>query len=193
MRAVVADLSVPRYVRTALTRGRAGLLALRDLPAPALPRAPGWVRLRPELSGICGSDVAVAHAKSSPVLSAYYTARHQILGHEIVAVVADTGERVVLDPVLSCVHRGFPLCRSCRDGVPYVCERFDQPGVTGCHSPTQGFDAALGGGWATAWWLTSPSCTRWAPCRRRAPCSPSPPRSRCTPLCAGNAGATVRW
>jgi threonine dehydrogenase-like Zn-dependent dehydrogenase len=149
MRAVVADLSVPRYVRTALTRGRAGLLALRDLPSPALPAAPGWVRLHPELSGICGSDVAVAHAKSSPVLSAYYTARHQILGHEIVAVVADTGERVVLDPVLSCVHRGFPLCRSCREGLPYVCERFDQPGVTGCHSPTQGFDAALGGGWAT--------------------------------------------
>ncbi|MET0415696.1 MAG: zinc-binding dehydrogenase [Actinoplanes sp.] len=148
MRAVVADLSVPRYIRTAATRGRAGLLALRaDVDPPALPDAPGWVRLRPELSGICGSDLAVARAKSSPVLSAYYTARRQILGHEIVAVVEETGERVVLNPVLSCAHRGFAPCRSCREGFPHVCERFDQPGVTGCRSPTQGFDAALGGGW----------------------------------------------
>jgi threonine dehydrogenase-like Zn-dependent dehydrogenase len=169
MRAVLADLSVPRYLATAAARslprglgrnagwGAAGLLSLRDdVPAPALPDAPGWVMLRPELSGICGSDTAVAQAKSSLVLSAYYTARRQILGHEIVAVVAGTGpgattvsagDRVVVDPVLSCVHRGFDLCRSCREGFPYVCERFDQPGVSGCRSPTQGFDAALGGGW----------------------------------------------
>lgn len=155
MRAVLADLSVPRYLLTAATPSRRfglprrlGLLSLRtDLPAPVVPAGPGWVRLRPELAGICGSDTAVAHAKSSPVLSAYYSARRQILGHEVVAVVEHTGERVALDPVLSCVHRGFAPCRSCREGVPYACERFDQPGTAGCRSPTQGFDAALGGGW----------------------------------------------
>jgi threonine dehydrogenase-like Zn-dependent dehydrogenase len=167
MRAVLADLSIPRYLLTAAGQalpgglgrnagwGPAGLLALRDdLPVPALP-GPGWVLLRVELGGICGSDVAVAHAKSSLVLSAYYTARRQILGHEIVGVVESAGpaatvapgDRVVVDPVLSCVHRGFPPCRSCRDGFPYVCERFDEPGTAGCRSPTQGFDAALGGGW----------------------------------------------
>lgn len=164
MRAVLADLTVPRYLLTAAAQFLPGavsrpsvLLSLRDdLPVPALPGAPGWVLLRVELAGVCGSDVAVTHAKSSPVLSAYYTARRQILGHEIVAVVeaagpgatVTPGERVVVDPVLSCAHRGFGLCRSCRDGFPYVCERFDEPGVTGCSSPTQGFDAALGGGWA---------------------------------------------
>ncbi len=159
MRAVLADLSIPRYVLTAATRGRVpvGLLSLRDnLPAPTLPDAPGWVLLRTELAGICGSDLAVAHAKSSPVLSAFYSARRQILGHEIVAVVqeigpgvtaVEAGDRVVVDPVLSCVHRGFAPCRTCRDGFPYVCERFDQPGAARCQSPTQGFDAALGGGW----------------------------------------------
>ena len=169
MRAVVAELTVPRYLLTAaaqtLPRGAGhaagwtatGLLSLRDdLPEPRLPDAPGWVRLRPELAGICGSDVAVVHAKSSLVLSAYYTARRQILGHEIVAVVERTGpgvtrvaegDRVAVDPVLSCVHRGFAPCRSCREGHPYVCERFDEPGASGCSSPTQGFDAALGGGW----------------------------------------------
>ncbi|WP_213006724.1 zinc-dependent alcohol dehydrogenase [Paractinoplanes toevensis] len=148
MRAVLADLSVPRYLLTAVAPRAGRMLSLRDdLPVPALPDAPGWLLLRPELAGICGSDVAVAHAKSSVVLSAFYSAREQILGHEIVAVDESTGERFAVDPVISCVHRGFEPCRSCRDGHPYVCERFDQPGVTGCRSPTQGFDAALGGGW----------------------------------------------
>ncbi|GAA2625677.1 zinc-dependent alcohol dehydrogenase [Paractinoplanes durhamensis] len=150
MRAVLADLSVPRYLLSAVpaTRRAARMLSLRDdVPEPALPDAPGWLLLRPELAGICGSDVAVARARSSVVLSAFYAARRQILGHEIVAVDDATGDRFALDPVISCVHRGFDPCRSCRDGHPYVCERFDQPGVTGCQSPTQGFDAALGGGW----------------------------------------------
>ena len=171
MRAVLADLSTPRYLWTAAAQkaprglgkqagwGRGGVLRLvADYPAPRLPNAPGWVRLRPELAGICGSDVAVAHAKSSFVLSAFYQAEKQIPGHEIVAVVAEVGpgvtkvavgDRVVLDPVLACEQRGFePPCRSCAEGFPYICERFDSPGATGCASPTQGFDAALGGGWA---------------------------------------------
>ena len=167
MRAVLAQMSTPRYVLTAVASrvkkdagwGRGGLLSLRDdLPAPRLPDGPGWVRLRPELSGICGSDVAVAHARSSMVLTAFYSASQAILGHEIVAVVDQIGrgatrvlaegDRVVIDPVLSCRHRGFdPLCRSCRTGLPYVCERFDEPGITGSTAPTLGFDVALGGGW----------------------------------------------
>jgi threonine dehydrogenase-like Zn-dependent dehydrogenase len=169
MRAVLTDLSLPRYLITAAAQrvpgsagkgvgwGSSGMFSLReDLAIPALPDAPGWVLLRPELSGVCGSDIAVAHAKSSRVLSAFYAARRQILGHEIVAVVERVdrsttavapGDRVVVDPVLSCVHRGFAPCRSCREGFPYVCERFDQPGTSGCRSSTLGFDAALGGGW----------------------------------------------
>ena len=167
MSAVLADLSTPRYLYTAaaqkapLGRGKSagwspgGLLRLvDDYPVPELPAAPGWLRLRPELAGICGSDVAVAHAKSSFVLSAFYRAEKQILGHEIVAVVEEAGpgvrhvspgDRVVIDPVLSCHQRGFdPVCQSCREGHPYICERFDEPGVSGCSSPTIGFDAALG-------------------------------------------------
>lgn len=170
MRTVLAELSTQRYLLTAaaqkLPRGRGkkagwgpgGVLRfVEDHPEPALPAADGWVRIRPELSGICGSDVGVAHAKSSFVLSAYYRAEKQILGHELVGVVDEVGpgvsrvavgDRVVLDPVLSCVHRGFdPVCRTCREGSPHVCERFDQPGVSGCQAPTQGFDATVGGGW----------------------------------------------
>jgi hypothetical protein len=129
VRAVLTDLSIPRYLFTAAAQhvprgvgkgvgwGLSGLMSLRDdVPTPTLPEAPGWVLLRPELSGICGSDTAVAHAKSSRVLSAFYAARRQILGHEIVAVVERTGpgtttvspgDRVAIDPVLSCAHRGL--------------------------------------------------------------------------------------
>jgi threonine dehydrogenase-like Zn-dependent dehydrogenase len=168
MRAVVANLSTQRYLLTAAAQrlprgtgktagwGPGGILALDPhAPAPVLPESDGWVRLRPELSGICGSDIGVAHAKSSFVLSAFYSAQRQILGHEMVAVVEEVGPgatigegaRVVVDPVLSCAHRGFDPCRSCREGFPNVCERFDQPGITGCAAPTLGFDATLGGGW----------------------------------------------
>lgn len=166
MRAVLADMSTPRYVLTAaLSRvkddagwSRGGLLSLRsDVDEPRLPHADGWVSLRPELAGVCGSDVAFAHARTSLVLTAFYSSSQAVLGHEIVGVVdrvgpgvttVAEGDRVAVDPVLSCRHRGFePACRSCASGLPYVCERFDEPGLTRTHAPTLGFDAALGGGW----------------------------------------------
>ena len=171
MRAVLADLSTQRYLLTAaaqkLPRGagknagwsRGGVLRLTEEAAePRLPRALGWVRLRPELSAICGSDVGLAHAKLSMVLGAYYTESQQIPGHEFVAVVDQTGpgvtrvkegDRVAIDVVFSCAQRGFdPVCRNCAAGMPNVCERFDQPGISGCGSPSLGFALVPGGGWA---------------------------------------------
>ncbi len=164
MRAVVAELTVPRYVATAARARirddagwrRGGLLRLReDVPEPRLP-GPEWVRLRTELAGICGSDVGLAHARIAMTLSAYYPARRTIPGHELVGVVEAVGpavrrlregDRVALDPVLSCHHRGFdPACGSCARGRPHTCERFDLPGTSGCTGVGQGFDARLGGG-----------------------------------------------
>ena len=171
MRAILADIAIPRYLFTAasqkLPRGRGkgagwgsgGLLRmLEDEPTPALPDAPGWVLLRPELSLICGSDVGLAHAKLSTVLSAYYPDTQQIPGHEFVAVVdqvgpgvtrVSEGDRVAVDVIISCAQRGFdPVCRSCAAGKPNVCERFDLPGVSGCSAPTLGFSRRTGGGWS---------------------------------------------
>lgn len=164
MRAVVAETTVPRYLWTTAAGRlrsdagwrRGGLFRfVEELPAPALP-GPGWVRLRTELAGICGSDVGLAHARISLVLSAFYTADRVVPGHEVVGVVTEVGaavhdlavgDRVALDPVLSCVHRGFdPVCGTCRRGLPHACERFDLPGESGCAAPTQGFDVAVGGG-----------------------------------------------
>ncbi len=164
MRAVVAELTVPRYLTTAARSRlqddagwrRGGLLrAEHHVAPPALP-GPGWVRLRTELAGICGSDVGLAHARISLTLSTFYPARRIIPGHELVGVVEATGpgvgrlregDRVALDPVLSCVHRGFdPVCGSCARARPYTCERFDLAGTSGCTGVGQGFDARLGGG-----------------------------------------------
>ena len=170
MKALLADVSTQRYLLTAAAqkmpagRGRnagwgpGGILRLvDDHPVPALPAAPGWVRLRPELSGICGSDLALLHAKISLVLTAFGAAPRMILGHEMVAVVEHVGpgvttvaegDRVAVNPIISCAQRGYdPPCRACADGYPGVCERFDEPGVSGCSSMSLGLDATVGGGW----------------------------------------------
>lgn len=112
--------------------------------------------LRPELSGICGTDVALAKAALSLTLSAFGTARTMIPGHEVVAVVEKAagtrfvpGERVVLDPVLACRHRGFePVCSSCARGLAYACERADERGRIHASGPAIGYDTTLGGGWS---------------------------------------------
>lgn len=171
MRAILADISTSRYLYTAASQkapggrgksagwGPRGILSLvGDEPSPALPKAPGWVRLRPELTAICGSDVGLAHAKLSFVLSAFYPETKVIPGHEIVAVVDEVGpavtrvkegDRVTVDVVISCAQRGFdPVCRNCAAGMPNLCERFDLPGVTGCGGVTLGYVRALGGGMA---------------------------------------------
>jgi Alcohol dehydrogenase GroES-like domain len=161
MRAVLADIAVQRYLYTAaaqkLPKGKgknAGwgpgciLRLVEDEPAPRLPDAPGWVRLRPELSLICGSDVGLAHAKVSLVLSAFYAETQQIPGHEFVAVVDEVGpgvtrvqegDRVAVEAVISCAQRGFdPRCRNCAAGKFNICERFDMPGRLGMRRPHPG-------------------------------------------------------
>jgi threonine dehydrogenase-like Zn-dependent dehydrogenase len=123
-----------------------GPLSLRDVDPPELP-GPGWVRVRPRLSGICGSDLATIDGTSSrwsePIVSFPFTPGHEVVGD------LDDGQRVVLVPVLSCVARGIdPPCRACRDGRINHCERLGhgdlEPGLQ-C-----GFCESTGGGWSTA-------------------------------------------
>jgi threonine dehydrogenase-like Zn-dependent dehydrogenase len=142
------------FVAGAVAPGRGGAwgpLELVDDDEPELP-TPEWVRLRPRLSGICGSDLATIDARSSryfePIVSFPFT-----LGHEVVAdtVPADggAGRRVVVVPVLSCVTRGVdPVCPMCAAGRINLCERVAfghlAPGLQ------TGFCADTGGGWSTA-------------------------------------------
>lgn len=125
---------------------KVGPLALRDVDLPDLP-GPGWVRVRPRLAGICGSDLSTIDGSSSrwfePIVSFPFTPGHEVVGD------LDDDRRVVVVPVLSCVARGIaPVCRACGEGRINHCERLAhghlEPGLQ-C-----GFCESTGGGWSTS-------------------------------------------
>jgi threonine dehydrogenase-like Zn-dependent dehydrogenase len=124
---------------------KVGPLALRDVDPPELPGT-GWVRVRPRLSGICGSDLATIDGTSSrwfePIVSFPFTPGHEVVGE------LDDGSRVAIVPVLSCVARGIsPVCPACADGRINHCERI---GFGGLEPGLQcGFCESTGGGWST--------------------------------------------
>ena len=139
---------VAAHVAGSLAPGRGavvGPLRLADVDPVELP-GPGWVRIRPRLAGICGSDLATIDGLSSryfePIVSFPF-----VPGHEVVADTADD-RRVVLEPVLGCVARGIdPPCPACGRGDLGNCERLAfghlEPGLQ------SGFCADTGGGWST--------------------------------------------
>ncbi len=139
MRALVWDVSVPRYVATlatgrrvpSLMYGALSSLVLRDdVPLPALP-GDDWAELAPIQTGLCGTDLSFLQFKASPLLSVFESSP-SVLGHEIVARVVAAGrgvtsvregDRVVVDPVLTCETRGLPACQECARGRYGTCER----------------------------------------------------------------------
>lgn len=147
-----------RYVAARAVGGRtpgalAGPMAplrLVNRPDPA-PPGPGWARLRPRLSGICGSDLATLSGQSSLYLSPLVSTPF-VPGHEVVGELLDdagdvpAGTRVVLDPVLSCGPRGLEPCQHCAAGETSRCDHITvgdlAPGLQ------TGYCADTGGGWA---------------------------------------------
>ena len=93
-----------------------------ELPLPAA----DWVRVETTFSGLCGSDVKqilLNGARDNP-LTALVSFPH-VLGHEAVGRRADTGQRVVLNPWLSCGPRGVcPPCDACEMGRYSWCRNF---------------------------------------------------------------------
>jgi threonine dehydrogenase-like Zn-dependent dehydrogenase len=136
------------------TRGWMPWLELHRFAAPEL-RGPAWARLRPTLAGICGTDLALLTGHASPILSPF-ASFPAVLGHEVVAVVEEAGkasgvvpgQRVVVDPVISCAVRDLEPCGQCRDGHPSLCER----AADGALSPGMliGYCRDLPGGWSDA-------------------------------------------
>ena len=137
-----------------LIGGRMPWLALSDYPIPPLP-GPDWVRIRPLLAGICGSDTSLLTGRASPILSPF-ASFPAILGHEVVGVVEEAGgkagewlgARVVVDPVISCFVRGLDPCPACRDGLPALCRH----AADGSISPGMliGYCRDLPGAWSEA-------------------------------------------
>ena len=84
----------------------------------------GEVLLRMRAVGICGSDVHASHGRHPFVPLPYHP------GHEIVATVEDTGQRVTVEPILAC-----GTCKYCRDGRYNLCATM---AFFGCTAPGGG-------------------------------------------------------
>jgi threonine dehydrogenase-like Zn-dependent dehydrogenase len=125
-------------------------LRLVSKPEPKLPGA-DWLRLRPTLSGICGSDLGMLTGRSSPYLFPVVSTPF-VPGHEVVALTMDdadglpAGSRVVVDPLLGCVARGLVPCPACADGQHGRCDRVTVGGLSA--GLQTGFCADTGGGWS---------------------------------------------
>lgn len=125
---------------------RLGPLSLVDDEAPTLPRNEGWHRIRPRLTGICGSDLSLVEGHASTYFDDWVSFPF-VPGHEVVAD-CDDGRRVVLEPVLGHAARGFDLPfagAAPGDGDDYAHL------VGGCIEPgiQTGFCHSTGGGWAS--------------------------------------------
>jgi threonine dehydrogenase-like Zn-dependent dehydrogenase len=151
MRALVVERSVTRFAAARLASewangagARVGPLRLTETEPPALP-GPGWLRVRPRLSGICGSDLATLDARSSrwfeDIVSFPFVPGHEVVGE------TDDGRRVVVNPLLCCVTRGIdPPCGPCAAGEPNRCERLNGGSLPA--GLQVGYCAGTGGGWS---------------------------------------------
>lgn len=129
-------------------------LVYGDVPIPELP-SEEWVRVRPRLTGICGSDLAAITLKGgldNPISE--FVSFPMCLGHEIVGEIDHPGEgvkgfregeRVAVYPILSCEPRGIsPTCSSCEEGDFALCKNL----ASGSLPPGQciGVNNRTGGG-----------------------------------------------
>jgi L-iditol 2-dehydrogenase len=139
--------------RPALALGRLGCVSLDDVEPPALP-GPDWVLVRTTLSGICGSDLSAITAHDSFTLEPF-AAFPFTFGHENVGTIAHAGEgardwspgeRVIVNPMLSCAQRGLESCGACARGEYGLCRRTTE-GAIGA-GPMIGYAPGVGGGWS---------------------------------------------
>jgi threonine dehydrogenase-like Zn-dependent dehydrogenase len=141
MRALLYRPSIGRLAATRLLAGltpRAFVgplapMALREVPDPVLP-GDDWLLIRTRLCGICGSDAKQVFLNGSldnPMTA--LVSFPQVLGHEVVGTIERVGpgvrtrragDRVVLNPWLSCVTRGLPPCDWCQRGDLAQCLSF---------------------------------------------------------------------
>src|SRR5258708_14884355 len=106
--------------------GRArGDVALEEREAPV--RGPGEVLMRPDVVGLCGTDLDIVAGQVDPA----YTRYPLVLGHEWSGTVAlgpaglAPGTRVVAEGIVPCGH-----CARCRSGETNLCATYDELGFT---------------------------------------------------------------
>jgi threonine dehydrogenase-like Zn-dependent dehydrogenase len=158
--------SIPRYLTIRLLGKRWNWLYTSSFSSirvvqKAEPKLPSesWVKVKTHLSGICGSDLATICAKGSPYFSPL-TSCPFVLGHEVVGIASELGsevktckegDRVVIEPALSCVVRGIPeseLCYQCRQKRFSNCENVGEGRIAA--GVQTGYCRDTGGGWSSA-------------------------------------------
>ena len=171
MRAVTFGVSVPGFllakslgrVSDAAVFGRLSSVRLGEVAEPTLP-SDDWLKLEVLSAGICGTDLAALSFYTSTSMEPFGSFP-AVLGHEIAARVIEVGsrahgfevgQRVVVDPFVSCAMRGFAddsECPSCRLGRHATCERagdegeLELGGVRVKRGSAVGFHASFPGGW----------------------------------------------
>ncbi len=126
-------------------------LQLREVPSPLAEGS--WVLLNTRMCGICGSDLNLLRGLESFLLEPY-ASFPAVLGHEVLAEVAEAapetgfapGERVVVEPILSCAQRGLAPCSYCARGEYNLCENFTRGSLT--PGMVLGYNQSVGGGMA---------------------------------------------
>jgi len=100
-----------------------GDVVLAARPAPVA--APGEVLVRPDLVGLCGTDLEIIAGQVDPAFVRYPIG----LGHEWTGIVTGdsrlAGTRVVVEGVVACGH-----CARCVRGETNLCETYDEFGFT---------------------------------------------------------------
>jgi L-iditol 2-dehydrogenase len=97
------------------------VLATRPVPAAA----PGETLVRPDLVGLCGTDLEIIGGQVDPAYIRYPIA----LGHEWTGIVTGdsplAGTRVVVEGIVACGQ-----CARCARGETNLCETYDEFGFT---------------------------------------------------------------
>ena len=112
----------------ALVYNGPGEIRLADVPEPVL-RQPSDAIVRVTATSICGSDVHILHGHMPGMMPG------TIVGHEFVGVVEEVGSAVAGlrpdDRVAGPAAVWCGTCRTCRRGLPALCEN---RGIFGCGS-----------------------------------------------------------
>jgi threonine dehydrogenase-like Zn-dependent dehydrogenase len=100
-----------------------GDVALATRPVPAA--APGETLVRPDLVGLCGTDLEIIGGQVDPAYIRYPIA----LGHEWTGIVTGdsplAGARVVVEGIVACGR-----CARCARGETNLCQTYDEFGFT---------------------------------------------------------------
>lgn len=138
MKALQFNVTIPQWValkalgaftKSVFYKSPIGTLKLVEIPEPE-PINNNWAIVKTTYCGFCGSDFNLILLHDSPMASPF-TSFPCVIGHEVCGTIEEPGktgfkkgQRVVINPMLSCAVRQLPLCPSCKKGRPANCENF---------------------------------------------------------------------